>query len=193
MPSKLNLVPQNFVSQIVTDPANPPATLLLRGFLGESTDATHIRIYLDVELSRFIDAPRDAVLHVEEVPTQHSPLGGWMVWVERHAPLRRVQVGEGAATFLEGGLTAFPVAPSSATRQASRRPMEGVTDTCSPPPTEDASCATSLQQSTCVPDTQPGNCYAPEQPGMWEGLLGASGIRTDVAMISPETAQRCQG
>jgi hypothetical protein len=190
MPSKIQFAPDDFVTKIVKDPDRPPATLLLRGFLGDASDPGHIRVYLDAELSRYIDAPRDAVLHVQQISEQHSPLGGQMVWLQRDAPLRRSPTASVAAGFLEGGLTAFPSADRVHPRQASRRPVEGVTDTCDPPPTEDASCATSMQQSTCVPETQPGSCYAPQIPrgdSRWLEGWGAP----PRALVREETAQRC--
>jgi hypothetical protein len=77
----------DFVSKIVTDPKNPPNTLLLKGFIGASSEEGHIRLYLDSELSDYIEIPETAILHSQDIPREKSPIGGSYVWIQRDATM----------------------------------------------------------------------------------------------------------
>ena len=57
----------NFISKIVKDPASPPKTILLRGYLGDSSEEGHTRLYLDAQLNNYVEIPDDAILHEEDV------------------------------------------------------------------------------------------------------------------------------
>ena len=46
-----------FVAQVVTDPNNRRIRLLLFGYLGASSEADHVRLYIDPQLSDWIDIP----------------------------------------------------------------------------------------------------------------------------------------
>src|SRR5258708_17742534 len=112
----------NFISKIVKDPTNPPKTILLKGYLGESSEEGHTRLYLDAQLSNYVEVPDDAILHEQDVPKDQSPLGETYVWIDQDA-----QVIHGAAgpqrqksKFLEGPIAAAaagaglgPIAPVS--------------------------------------------------------------------------------
>ena len=76
-----------FVSEIVTDPSNPPDAILLTGFLGRSTESDMTRIYLDVMLGSFIDVRNSAILHGQRISEAQSPLGGWYLWLKRDLEL----------------------------------------------------------------------------------------------------------
>ena len=98
----------NFISKIVKDPTNPPKTILLKGYLGESSEEGHTRLYLDAQLSNYVEVPDDAILHEQDVPRDQSPLGETYVWIDQDA-----QVIHGAAgpqrqksKFLEGPIAA---------------------------------------------------------------------------------------
>jgi hypothetical protein len=98
----------NFISKIVKDPTNPPKTILLKGYLGESSEEGHTRLYLDAQLSNYVEVPDDAILHEQDVPKEQSPLGETYVWIDQDA-----QVIHGAAgpqrqksKFLEGPIAA---------------------------------------------------------------------------------------
>jgi hypothetical protein len=77
----------DFVHNIVADPADPPDTLLIVGFVGRSPAAEHTRVYLDVLLSSYVDVPDQAILFAREIAREQSPLGGWYVWVRRDVEL----------------------------------------------------------------------------------------------------------
>ena len=71
-----------FVGKVVADPNNPPNTLMLSGYLGDSSEADHTRLYFDVQLRAYIDIPDKAILHSEEIK---GDLGGHHVWVDQDA------------------------------------------------------------------------------------------------------------
>ena len=52
----------DFVAKIVKDPKNPPATVMLTGFLGASSEPEHTRLYFDPHLSTYVEIPDDAIL-----------------------------------------------------------------------------------------------------------------------------------
>ena len=82
-----------FVDQIVKDPNNPPDALLLQGYLGASSEEDHIRLYLDPQLSDYVEIPQDAVLHTVDLPPEQSPLGGSYVWINRDADVTHGKAG----------------------------------------------------------------------------------------------------
>ena len=97
---------ETFVSKIVKDPANPPKTILLTGYLGASSEAGHTRLYFDAQLNTYVDIPDDAILHEEEISS--TPPGQTYVWIKQDA-----QVIHGEATpqrtkssFFEGPIAA---------------------------------------------------------------------------------------
>jgi hypothetical protein len=76
-----------FVSKIVRDPENPPATLMVMAYIGKSAKVDNVRLYLDAELGGYVDIERTSIIHVQKVPTSVSALGGAYVWIERRAEL----------------------------------------------------------------------------------------------------------
>lgn len=94
----------DFVSKVVTDPKNPPNTLLLKGFIGASSEEGHIRLYLDDELSDYLEIPESAVLYSREIAKEKSPVGGSYIWIQRDATLIHgpVATERPKASFLEG-------------------------------------------------------------------------------------------
>lgn len=73
--------PEAFVSALVRDVKKPPRLRTIRGYIGESSEREHVRVYLDVELRRFVDIPANGIVHVEEISKNVVPLGGVYVWV----------------------------------------------------------------------------------------------------------------
>lgn len=73
----------DFVERIVTDPADPPATVMFTGFAGRAASDDEVRFYLDAELSSFVDIRREDVLHTQAFPADQAPLGGQFVWARR--------------------------------------------------------------------------------------------------------------
>jgi hypothetical protein len=121
----------DLVTKIVSDPKNPPNTLLLTGFLGKSSDAGHVRLYLNEELSDYVDIPETAILHIEEMSKGESPLGGNYVWIQRDAQLVYGPVTAAGirGSFLEGRIQQqfLPAAPAAA---AIPRPFTSTDPAC---------------------------------------------------------------
>ena len=98
--------PRDFVSKIVRDPKNPPKTTLLSGFLGQSSEEGHTRLYLDPELCDYVEIPDGAILHVAE-SKEDSPVAETLVWIQREAQLIHGEAGGARykASFLEGRIS----------------------------------------------------------------------------------------
>ncbi len=93
----------DFVAKLVTDPANPPSLSRLRGYLGESDSRDRVRLYLNPELSEYIDIPSQAMLNVQEAPRTNEPAGLVDVWIQRGADLiRKDNAAFQGASFLQG-------------------------------------------------------------------------------------------
>jgi hypothetical protein len=79
----------DFVGKIVTDPTKPPNAVLLSGYLGDSSDDGHTRLYFDLELSSHVDIPNEAILHREPYELYgHGHIIIFMVWVKRDALIK---------------------------------------------------------------------------------------------------------
>src|SRR2546426_490216 len=93
-----------FVSKLVSDPKQPPDTLLLTGFLGASSDEGHTRLYFDAQLADYVEIPNEAILYQQELSHDQSQLGGSYVWVKRDATLIHGPIGPNRlkASFLDG-------------------------------------------------------------------------------------------
>jgi len=127
----------DFVSKIVTDPKNPPNTILLRGFIGASSEEDYVRLYLDSELSDYMEIPEAAILYSQDVPKEKSPLGGSYLWIQRDASMIHgpVVAERPKASFLEGRImttqacaTAGPIPPQTFTGPRCGTIADGCTD-----------------------------------------------------------------
>jgi hypothetical protein len=76
-----------FVRRIVTDPRNVPDVMRLYGYLGASSEENHDRLYLNADLSQYVEVPRNTILHRMAVPTEQDPNGAVVLWVRRDATL----------------------------------------------------------------------------------------------------------
>lgn len=145
------------VQKLVPAPAGEADALFLVGFLGKSSQADHTRLYLNPELSEYVEFRSDAVRHVQSLAGPESPLGGSAVWVDRRASLyfRKVVSREVQAGFLQGAISR-EFLPS-----ASRNITGGVLGLLagqrfkSIPPVASVcfSCPTEGGEDTCVPAT----------------------------------------
>src|SRR5262245_14428465 len=93
----------DFVAKIVKDPKNPPATLMLTGFTGDSSEEGHTRLYFDPSLSNYVEIPDDAILHTQSAPAEGG-LAATYVWIKRDAQLIFGPAGtqRPKGTFLDG-------------------------------------------------------------------------------------------
>src|SRR5947209_19060749 len=94
----------NFVSKVVKDPGQPPDVLLLRGYLGPSSEQGYTRLYFDAQLSNYVEIPDAAILHTQKIPAEQSALGESYVWIDKNAEIIHGKVGPNRpkAKFLEG-------------------------------------------------------------------------------------------
>ncbi len=91
------------MSRLVSDPAKPPQTTLLSGYVGASDEEGHTRIYFDPQLSDYVEVADDDVLHTEPAGGT-GPLSPTLVWIKRDAQVLHGQAGSTRqrAGFFEG-------------------------------------------------------------------------------------------
>ena len=144
---------ETFVSKIVKDPANPPKTILLTGYLAESSEPGHTRLYFDAQLNTYVDIPDDAILHEEEVSS--TPPGQSYVWIKQDA---QVIHGEAAPQRTKSSFFEGPIAEAAA--RAPRTLHFGCQMTadqgCRVPRTIDLTCPVTDQFRAC--HTLVGSC-----------------------------------
>ena len=163
----------SFVSKLVTDPKQPPNTLLLTGFLGASSEEGYRRLYFDPQLADYVEIPNDAILHEQDVPREQSPLGSSYVWVKRDAELIHGPIGPNRlkAKFLEGRLAQeqgpeaapFTVLPRLCTDAGPRCTDPTSIGPACHPTTPAAGCPprTSVQAGCPIPTSIQAGCPAP--------------------------------
>jgi len=147
----------DFVSKIVTDPKNPPNTLLLKGFVGASSEEGHIRLYLDNELSDYVEIPESSILYSQEIPADKSPIGGSYIWIQRDATVVHgpVVADRPKASFLDGRIMSAaaavpkPLPPQTVVGPACGTIIDGCTDA-------GPKCPTTIQRTCPDPCTQTG-------------------------------------
>jgi len=92
------------VEALVPDPAKPPAKAVrLHGYPGPSTDPDATRLYLDHELSSYVEVPKEAIRHSQTLDND----AGTILWVDPKASLTHstTQSQEVQADFLSGGIS----------------------------------------------------------------------------------------
>lgn len=168
----------DFVSKIVKDPKQPPNTILLRGYLGASSDEGYTRLYLDPQLSDYVEIPDDAILNTQDIPSSdQSPLGGTYVWIQRDAEVLHGKVGSDRlkARFLEGRIYQQYMKGAQFGGARAAPP-----DTLFCPPTQPPPCPQTLQceqtkPPLCPPSIFDGPCRTdyricpPPPPSNWLG------------------------
>jgi len=174
-----------FVDQVVKDPNNPPNALLLQGYLGASSEENHVRLYLDPQLSDYVEIPEDAVLHTVDTSAEQSPLGGSYVWINADAQLTHGKAGgdRPKAKFLEGRIQqqfqGGAAAQPGGQALVSAQPCSGIQTQCCPP-TAQHPC--SGIHTACCLITQPvGHCsgvFTQCCPGPLTAPPHCSGIHT---------------
>jgi hypothetical protein len=93
----------DFVSRLVSDPANPPQTTLLTGYPGASDEENHTRIYFDPELRDYVDVPDDDVLHTQPGGGE-GPVEPTLIWIRQDSQVLHGQAAgdRQRAGFFEG-------------------------------------------------------------------------------------------
>jgi hypothetical protein len=101
-----------FVRQIVTDPRNVPDVMRLYGYAGASSEDNHDRLYLNPDLSSYVEVPQSAILHRMTVPTEQDPNGAVVLWVRRDAALiqKAAPAAQALAQYFAGAIAGAAVA-----------------------------------------------------------------------------------
>lgn len=82
---KSPLKTHDFVAALVKDETKPPKTRIISGYVGKSNKPDYTRIYLDIELRRYVDFSTEEILHAEDFRDAKSRLANVMVWVRETA------------------------------------------------------------------------------------------------------------
>ena len=98
--------PDPLVRDLVGDPSEVPDTVVMAGFLGESSEDGRLRLYLSPQLTEFVEIAKEDLLRREPLPEGQSPLGGSLVWIRRSADVRltRTRSRQVQAEFLQGNI-----------------------------------------------------------------------------------------
>jgi hypothetical protein len=150
-----------FVGRVVQDPKQPPNALLLSGFVGDSAEEGHLRLYSDPSLAQYVDVPEEAVLHSEPLPMDQSPLGGSHIWVRSDAKLlpQAAGVQQQQADFLGGQLFQEQLGGAQAVGGA---PLQITLLTVAGCFTRKGSCPVASHHVPCIPQTLVGpRCLRP--------------------------------
>ena len=96
------------VEQLAPDPADPQATIQLKGWLGKGVKEGSWRLYLTPQLDEYVQFQDKDIVHTQPIAPEQSPLGGTMIWLLAGTSLQhtRVTTRQLQAGFLSGGITA---------------------------------------------------------------------------------------
>lgn len=81
----MNFEPEDFVKNVVEDPAQHRGAIFLQGYLGDSDKEDHVRLYFDPGLNNYADIKKEDVLHLQKIAKTKNPLGGVLLWVKNIA------------------------------------------------------------------------------------------------------------
>ena len=95
-----------FVRRIVSDPRNVPDVMRLYGYHGASSEEGHDRLYLNLDLSIYVEVPQAGILYSMEVPREQDPNGAVVVWVRRDAALayKAAPAAQALAQYFTGAI-----------------------------------------------------------------------------------------
>jgi hypothetical protein len=125
--------PHPLVQALVPDPNQPPQpTVKLLGLPGDSPDASATRVWLDHDLSSYVDVPSEAVLYSKTLPDD----AGTVLWVSADAKLSYGSVGSHASqgSYLGGSIVQQNLAGAQASYGVSSQTQTWPTLICSGPP-----------------------------------------------------------
>ncbi len=114
-----------FISKIVADPANPPQLIRLGGYKGASSEAGHVRLYANPELSFYSDIPEGDILYETPVPADADPLGAVVLFVKRDSKIISSQSKQESQSVGGGSEAMTPYYPYGQGAQAA--PQLGLT------------------------------------------------------------------
>lgn len=159
----------DFVKNIVKDPANVPDVTRLYGYAGASSEPGHERLYLNPDLSSYVEIPSDAILHRAAVPTSQDPRGAEELWVRQDADLKQkaAPAANALAHYFAGTLAGGAVAqPQAITLPVQCQPTiiaacHPTLGGCPPPPTNLCTHAPLCGGQPTLACTHPPQCYTP--------------------------------
>ena len=97
----------DWVGQVRPDPRNTDQLTLMQGYIGQSSESGHIRVYSDESLNNFVEVPEDAIVHAQQLSQDESSLGGSKLWLRSDAVIvygDPKSANRPKTTFLEGDL-----------------------------------------------------------------------------------------
>jgi hypothetical protein len=186
-----NLRYDDFVERIVKDPKDPPGVTLLSGYLGSSSEEACVRLYLDEELSRYVEIPEKAILHTQELTPEQSPLGGSLVWLDRGAEVAHGAVGTERrwATFLEGQIAQDYMGAAQAGAFAGLSGSTQTRECFTPPSAYGPECGPS-KSGPCIPQTEFIGCRT--RTGILCTRLGPNCGRTSYDPVCTIAGPNCR-
>lgn len=105
--AKQELRQHELIDKLMPDPSQQQSLTVLSGFLGQSKQAGHWRLYLTPTLDEYVEIPEEDIVHSQSLGPDQSDLGGTMVWVRSGTPLQytRTTSRQIQAEFLQGTIT----------------------------------------------------------------------------------------
>jgi hypothetical protein len=95
----------DFVSSIVSDPRNVPDVMRLYGYPGASSEEDHERLYLNLDLTNYVEVPTKAILYRM---TDQDPQGAVCWWTKKDAALiyKMTPAAQALAHYFAGAIQA---------------------------------------------------------------------------------------
>lgn len=140
---------EEFIHNLVPNPSQLPDVQLLGGFLGKSSQPEYWRLYLNPELTSYVDIAEKDIVYSQPAYNNQNSLGGTMLWVRRGAEIKatRTTPRETQADFLRGAIAASMVRRGVA---GGLRPIAALPTTF-----------TVTECATCPTDDGGDTCFAP--------------------------------
>ena len=100
------LEPDALVRRLAPDASAVPDVRVLAGFLGESPQEGHWRLYLSPSLDEHVEFAEEDVVHHQRLESHGAGPGGTLIWVRREANLKHTRSvsREAQADFLQGAI-----------------------------------------------------------------------------------------
>jgi hypothetical protein len=92
------------VRELTKERGRLPNTTSILGYVGDSGSPDIVRVYLNLDFDEYVDVRRQDILHATEAGEDMIQFGGTLLWVDKNASCKHVQVtsDEVQAQFLEG-------------------------------------------------------------------------------------------
>ena len=85
MSQKQKVPRDSFVNAVKKDVKSSDPVIMVEGYVGDSSETGHFRLYSNESLNVFVDIPENDVVHVEKRNADVSPLGGSYLWLRQEA------------------------------------------------------------------------------------------------------------